>query len=73
MKRRENKMATNGRVAFLDLRSHHCRFPFGHTGEPDFGFCGEPKANGWAWCELHAKVVYRDLEKERRERRNDQS
>jgi GcrA cell cycle regulator len=43
------------RVAFLDLESHHCRWP---VGEPTQGFCGCPKVEGLSYCEAHAHRAF---------------
>lgn len=46
------------RLAFADLKPHHCRFPVGHPGETNFGFCGASKVDGLPYCEHHAKRCY---------------
>jgi GcrA cell cycle regulator len=39
------------RVSLLDLKNHHCRFPF---GEPSaVRFCGRTKRAGSAYCDAH--------------------
>ena len=46
------------RVTLMELREHHCRFPFREPSEDDFFFCGARKAVG-SYCEMHARVVTR--------------
>lgn len=46
------------RRTFMQLESHHCRWPVGDPGAPGFFFCG-----GWAlpcmpYCEAHARIAY---------------
>ncbi len=36
-----------------------CLYPFGHPGDADFAFCGEPLAvHGQPYCSFHAQVCY---------------
>lgn len=37
----------------LLLKPRHCRWPFGHVGEPGFGFCGRRRRTGSAYCDAH--------------------
>lgn len=46
------------RVAFADLQPHQCRWPVGDTLSPDFGFCGEGRIEGKAYCPVHDKRAY---------------
>lgn len=45
-------------VPLADLEKHHCRYPFGHPKDSDFGFCGAPKMAGSAYCEGHHGRVW---------------
>jgi len=46
-------------VTFEDLKSHHCRFPFGDPRHSDFRFCGKPRLNENVYfCSDHCNVVY---------------
>jgi GcrA cell cycle regulator len=42
----------------VDLRRHHCRYPFGDPKAPDFHFCGAPIARG-PYCAEHYALCYR--------------
>lgn len=44
------------RVKLVDLEIHHCRWPLGEVGHPDFGFCGARKHAASAYCENHFKA-----------------
>ncbi len=46
------------RVSLLDLPEYGCRWPVGDPEHEDFGFCGARKADGFSYCEHHAKVAY---------------
>jgi len=39
-------------VELYDLKSHHCRWPF---GDVNFYFCGRTKQEGSPYCEYHYK------------------
>lgn len=44
-------------VTFAELEPHHCRWPLGDVGNPDFRFCGSRRALGRPYCEeRHAKA-----------------
>lgn len=47
----------------MQLKAHHCRWPIGELGSPDFGFCGRPKEKGddnvqkqTSYCACHNKA-----------------
>lgn len=43
-------------IKFLDLLSHHCRFPYGEAGVGEgFTFCGHPKTEASSYCADHAR------------------
>lgn len=47
------------RRQLLDLKSHHCRFPYGDVGEEGFFFCGGDVAHdGASYCAAHLALVY---------------
>lgn len=46
------------RISLLDLKHNDCRFPLGDPGDPNFGFCGQPRTGVLPYCEHHAKVCY---------------
>lgn len=41
-----------------ELEKSHCRWPFGHPGKPDFGFCGANKIEGLPYCPAHALAAF---------------
>jgi GcrA cell cycle regulator len=46
------------RLTLVDLKNHHCRFPVGEPGAPDFFFCGAPTADlagGRPYCAAHTR------------------
>ena len=45
----------NGGVALIDLRSEHCRFPY---GDGPFMFCGRPAGDGQSYCAHHRRIAY---------------
>lgn len=61
------------KIALFDLKNHHCRWPIGEPGDPDFGFCGRRRADdATPYCEGHCRIAYtnrRLLTKQERERR----
>lgn len=48
-------------IALLDLKSHHCRYPYGYPGQPGFGFCGRQQAGHefFPYCEGHVREARR--------------
>lgn len=53
VKRPVNDLAERAlHIQFLDLEAHHCRFPYGETGQ-GFTFCGHPKTDGSSYCADH--------------------
>lgn len=46
-------------VTFAELEPHHCRWPFGDVGNPDFRFCGARRALGRPYCEEHHAKAWR--------------
>lgn len=51
------------RKTLLDLKDHHCRYPFNDVGSPDFFFCGADVKEGKLYCECHCRQVYKPYEK----------
>lgn len=47
------------RIAVIDLKEWHCRWPIGVPGEAGFGHCGRSKTSGISYCETHARLAYR--------------
>ncbi len=41
------------RKQLLDLEQHHCRWPYGDPGKPDFFFCGATAIKGSSYCHAH--------------------
>jgi GcrA cell cycle regulator len=37
-------------VTFLELESHHCRYPIGDPKTNEFCFCGAPRLDGKPYC-----------------------
>lgn len=63
------------RRSLLDLEPHHCRWPVGDVGTPDFFFCGADKAEGSSYCPVHrdracATTQRAEIPSEERERRS---
>jgi hypothetical protein len=48
----------NGHVTLEQLEPHHCRFPIGTPGQPDFVFCGEFKLDNLPYCEACSRIAY---------------
>lgn len=46
------------RVPLLALTHETCRFPLGHPGDPDFGFCPNRHAGGTSYCAAHYRIAY---------------
>jgi GcrA cell cycle regulator len=46
------------RVPLLALTHETCRFPLGHPGDPDFGFCPNRHADGASYCARHHRLAY---------------
>lgn len=40
------------------LGPHDCRWPIGHPGARDFGFCAQPIAAGGPYCGRHRVVAF---------------
>lgn len=47
------------RKTILELKQHHCRFPYGIVGQDDFFFCGGDAVVGLPYCDVHARIAYR--------------
>lgn len=48
----------------LDLKDHHCRYPYNDVGSPDFFFCGADVKQDKPYCETHCRQAYRPYEKQ---------
>lgn len=48
-----------GTVKLADLERHHCRWPCGHPGQPDFAFCGSERLTGSSYCDAHTARAWR--------------
>jgi len=48
-------------ASILGLSTHSCRWPIGHPGSHDFGFCGREKSARGSYCEDHARGAFRKL------------
>lgn len=46
-------------VTFAELEPHHCRWPLGDVGNPDFRFCGARRALGRPYCDEHHAKAWR--------------
>jgi GcrA cell cycle regulator len=60
-----DEVPPHARVALPDLEPHHCRWPLGHVGDPDFGFCGHERRVGSSYCPGHSRVAFRVLDPRR--------
>jgi len=38
------------RISHAELKPHHCQMPVGDPKQPGFGFCGQPRKIGKAYC-----------------------
>lgn len=45
-------------VTLLELVEHHCRWPFGDPGTPDFRYCGGCRIADSAYCNRHHLLAY---------------
>jgi GcrA cell cycle regulator len=45
-------------LPLADLREANCRWPYGHPGAPDFGFCGVRATHG-PYCPYHTRIACR--------------
>lgn len=45
-------------VTLIELQDHHCRWPIGTPGTPDFVFCGGDKRDGHSYCARHCRMAY---------------
>lgn len=45
-------------VSLLDLKPHHCRWPNGDVGSPDFHFCGDRRVDGRPYCSSHCQIAF---------------
>ena len=48
--------------SILGLSTHSCRWPIGHPGSLDFGFCGREKTARGSYCDDHARGAFRRLQ-----------
>lgn len=46
-------------VTFKKLKPHHCRWPLGDPGTPEFRFCGVRRVDPLPYCGLHCRTAYR--------------
>lgn len=55
------------RKQLADLADDECRFPVGHLGEPDFGFCAQsPRVMGKPYCETCCQRAYQTVNPDRK-------
>lgn len=49
-------------VTIMELRGHHCRWPVGEPGTPEFRYCGAPRADmdqpRRPYCAEHEAIAY---------------
>jgi GcrA cell cycle regulator len=45
-------------VTFADLRFYQCRWPMGDPRTAEFLFCGSACADGFVYCNRHARIAY---------------
>ena len=49
------------KISFEELRHNSCRWPLGHVGKPDFGFCGAARMNEMSpYCCAHHRKAYQE-------------
>ena len=54
----ERPVPLDQRCTLLELRDHHCRWPYGDPRDPDFFFCGADVVDGLVYCAKHARMSY---------------
>jgi GcrA cell cycle regulator len=47
------------RVRLMDLGRANCRWPIGHPGAADFGFCNRRRIDGGPYCAAHAERAFK--------------
>ncbi|MEX2450935.1 MAG: GcrA family cell cycle regulator [Rhodospirillales bacterium] len=50
--------ASRAKNLIFDLTAKTCRWPTGHPGDPDFGFCCADAVAGRPYCAAHCKRAY---------------
>lgn len=60
------------RIHVLKLSDKTCKWPIGHPGMKDFGFCGHKPRDAAPYCEYHARLAYQSVEERRQEVREAQ-
>lgn len=50
-------------VTFAQLMHHHCRWPLGEVGRPDFRFCGKTRHSEGPYCVEHSAVAKQKVAK----------
>lgn len=45
-------------ICTMDLRDHHCHWPFDVPGERDFIYCGRELRKGSPYCAGHSKIAF---------------
>jgi hypothetical protein len=55
---------TRPTISLHNLQSHHCRWPIGDPGSPDFGFCGDAiRDESVPYCTGHCRIAYVPINK----------
>ena len=55
---------TRPTISLHNLQSHHCRWPIGDPGSPDFGFCGDAIRDEFVpYCTGHCRIAYVPINK----------
>jgi GcrA cell cycle regulator len=57
-------------ITVPSLEAHHCRWPHGDPGTPEFHFCGAPNNGTSSYCQFHADKAFASNEANRNLRRS---
>lgn len=50
-------------VSLQTMTHRECQYPYGHPGDDDFRFCGDP-VDKESYCQTHHDLCYRTVEEE---------
>ena len=53
-------------ITTMDLRDHHCKWPFDVIGSRDFIYCGKALRDGAPYCASHCRIAFAPKQEYRR-------
>ncbi len=56
-------------LPLMDITNKTCKWPHGHPGAEDFGFCGQPPEGNNPYCLYHCNVAYQEETATKRRKR----